>query len=175
MTRSQQEKKRGAAHFLGRFWLGIPSQKTGFPDYWRPAENAKEKLFHTSAFKRRTKLQRNNCKNLTKKVMCVFSFKEDTVREQMKRTDPRKPPRMVSHSDDPSCLLNICMPAKTSTDRRLDSTREVPVLTAAKQRGRGRQGGGEGDRERFLTMTTLEVVDMLGVWVHSANNSDIWW
>lgn len=52
----------------------------------------------------------------------------------MKRTEPRKPPRMVSHSVDPSCLLNICIPANTSTDSRLDSTREVPVFTATRQR-----------------------------------------
>lgn len=57
--------------------------------------------------------------------------KKDTVREQMKRTEPRNPPRMVSHSVDPSCLLNICMPAKTSTDSRLERTKEVPVFTAA--------------------------------------------
>lgn len=44
------------------------------------------------------------------------------------------PPRMVSHSVDPSCLLNICIPANTSTDSRLDSTREVLVFTALKQR-----------------------------------------
>lgn len=36
-------------HSLGRFWLGIPSQKTGFPDYWTPAVNAKEEFFHSSA------------------------------------------------------------------------------------------------------------------------------
>lgn len=59
-----------------------------------------------------------------------FSRLLNAVREQMKRTEPRKPPRMVSHSVDPSCLLNICIPAKTSTDRRLDSTREVPVFAA---------------------------------------------
>lgn len=52
----------------------------------------------------------------------------------MKRTEPRNPPRMVSHSVDPSCLLNICMPAKTSTDSRLDRTREVPVFTATMQK-----------------------------------------
>ena len=52
----------------------------------------------------------------------------------MKRTEPRKPPRMVSHSVEPSCLLNICIPANTSTDSRLDSTSEVPVFTAAKKR-----------------------------------------
>lgn len=40
---------------------------------------------------------------------------------------------MVSHSVDPSCLLNICMPANTSTDSRLDRTKEVPVFTAAMQ------------------------------------------
>lgn len=61
---------------------------------------------------------------------------KDTVREQMKRTDPRNPPRMVSHSVDPSCLLNICMPAKTSTDSRLDRTKEVPVFTATTQKSR---------------------------------------
>lgn len=55
---------------------------------------------------------------------------KDTVREQMKRTEPRNPPRMVSHSVDPSCLLNICMPANTSTDSRLERTKEVPVFTA---------------------------------------------
>lgn len=54
----------------------------------------------------------------------------------MKRTEPRKPPRMVSHSVDPSCLLNICIPAKTSTDSRLESTKDVPVFTAAKARDR---------------------------------------
>jgi len=61
----------------------------------------------------------------------ICSFKEDTVREQMKSTEPRKPPTMVSHSVEPSCLLNICMPANTSTDSRLDRTRDVPVFTAA--------------------------------------------
>ena len=58
---------------------------------------------------------------------------EDTVREQMKSTEPRNPPRMVSHSVEPSCLLNICMPANTSTLSRLDSTRDVPVFTATVQ------------------------------------------
>lgn len=59
-----------------------------------------------------------------------FSRLLNAVREQMKSTDPRKPPKMVSHSVDPSCLQNICIPANTSTDSRLDSTREVPVFTA---------------------------------------------
>ncbi|KAG9345397.1 hypothetical protein JZ751_009944 [Albula glossodonta] len=58
----------------------------------------------------------------------------DTVREQMNNTEPRNPPRIVNHSEDPSCRLNICMPANTSTDNKLDRTSEVPVLTA-----RGRQ------------------------------------
>lgn len=49
----------------------------------------------------------------------------------MNRTEPKKPPRMVNHSVDASCLLNICIPAKTNTDRRLESTRDVPVFTAA--------------------------------------------
>lgn len=52
----------------------------------------------------------------------------------MKRTEPRKPPRMVSNSVEPSCLLNICIPANTNTENRLDRTRDVPVFTA---RGRG--------------------------------------
>ena len=59
----------------------------------------------------------------------------------MKRTEPRKPPRMVSHSVDPSCLLNICIPAKTRTDSKLESTSEVPVFTAAKAR--------DGDQEQL--------------------------
>ncbi len=57
---------------------------------------------------------------------------KDTVREQTNSTDPRKPPRMVSHSEEPSCRLNICIPANTSTDSRLDNTRDVLVFTAIK-------------------------------------------
>ena len=52
------------------------------------------------------------------------------MREQIKRTDPSNPPRMVSHSVEPNCLLNICIPANTNTDSKLDSTRDVPVFTA---------------------------------------------
>uniref|UniRef100_A0A0E9XEH5 Uncharacterized protein n=1 Tax=Anguilla anguilla TaxID=7936 RepID=A0A0E9XEH5_ANGAN len=59
-----------------------------------------------------------------------FSRLLKAVKEQMNRTEPRNPPRMVNHSEEPSCRLNICMPANTSTDNKLESTREVPVLTA---------------------------------------------
>ena len=52
----------------------------------------------------------------------------------MKRTEPKKPPRMVSNSVEPSCLLNICIPAHPNTENRLDRTRDVPVFTAG---GRG--------------------------------------
>lgn len=61
---------------------------------------------------------------------------KDTVREQTNSTDPRKPPRIVSHSEEPSCRLNICIPANTSTDSRLDNTRDVLVFTAITQRDR---------------------------------------
>lgn len=59
-----------------------------------------------------------------------FSRLLKAVREQTNSTDPRKPPRMVSHSEEPSCRLNICIPANTSTDSRLDNTRDVLVFTA---------------------------------------------
>lgn len=67
---------------------------------------------------------------------------KDTVREQTNSTDPRKPPRIVSHSEEPSCRLNICIPANTSTDSRLDNTRDVLVFTAItteRQRQRERE------------------------------------
>lgn len=61
---------------------------------------------------------------------------KDTVREQTNSTEPRKPPTMVSHSDEPSCRLNICIPAKTRTDSRLDNTNDVLVFTAKTEKER---------------------------------------
>lgn len=56
---------------------------------------------------------------------------KDTVREKTNRPEPSRPPWMVSHSVEASWRLYICMPAKSSRDRREDSAKEVPVPTTA--------------------------------------------
>lgn len=65
-----------------------------------------------------------------------FQRVEDTVREKTKSPEPSRPPWMVSHSVEASWRLYICMPAKSSRDRRDDSAKEVPVPTT----GKGKKG-----------------------------------
>lgn len=51
------------------------------------------------------------------------------MREETNRPEPSRPPWMVSHSVEASWRLYICIPAKSSRDRRDDSASEVPVPT----------------------------------------------
>lgn len=71
MTHFIPRKKRGT-HSLGKFWLGIPFQIPGFPDYWMPAESIKE-IHLTVAFALNQKLQR---------TMCWWLGKENNTRAQ---------------------------------------------------------------------------------------------
>ena len=66
---------------------------------------------------------------------------QDTVREKTKRPEPSRPPWMVSHSVEASWRLYICIPAKSSRDRREDSASEVPVPTAGGDESGDRQSG----------------------------------
>lgn len=63
--------------------------------------------------------------------------KEDTVSEKTKRPEPSRPPWMVSHSVEANWRLYICIPAKSSRDRREDSASEVPVPTTGGDERRG--------------------------------------
>lgn len=69
---------------------------------------------------------------------------KDTVREKTKRPEPSRPPWMVSHSVEASWRLYICIPAKSSRDRREDSASEVPVPTTGGDERRDGQSGGPG-------------------------------
>lgn len=67
--------------------------------------------------------------------------REDTVREKTKRPEPSRPPWMVSHSVEASWRLYICIPAKSSRDRREDSASDVPVPTTAGRERRDAESG----------------------------------
>lgn len=68
--------------------------------------------------------------------------RKDTVSEKTNRPEPSRPPWMVSHSVEASWRLYICIPAKSSSDRREESASDVPVPTAA---GEARtRGAGSG-------------------------------
>lgn len=83
------------------------------------------------------------------------------MREKTKRPEPSRPPWMVSHSVEASWRLYICIPAKSSRDKRDDSASEVPVPTTGKRRdgesgpvlppgATGRFGKSRGSRARPL-------------------------
>lgn len=59
------------------------------------------------------------------------------MREKTKRPEPSSPPWMVSHSVEASWRLYICIPAKSSRDRREESASEVPVATTEGDKSRG--------------------------------------
>jgi len=58
--------------------------------------------------------------------------------------EPTNPPTIVMYSVEPSCALNICIPAKHSTTKVPDSINEGPVETP-----------GEKTRHLFNTAHTL--------------------
>lgn len=83
---------------------------------------------------------------------------EDTVSEKTKRPDPSRPPWMVSHSVEANWRLYICIPAKSSSDRREDSASEVPVPTTGgdERRGGVRRGPPSGSRRQIHQVPELE-------------------
>ena len=60
----------------------------------------------------------------------VYNVLKDTVKRSMKRNDPSSPPTMVMYSVEPSCCLNICIPANSTTVSVEDRRRDGPVDTA---------------------------------------------
>lgn len=63
------------------------------------------------------------------------------MREKTKRPEPSRPPWMVSHSVEASWRLYICIPAKSSRDRREESASEVPVPTTGGEEKRDGESG----------------------------------
>lgn len=50
-----------------------------------------------------------------------------TVNARIKRFDPKNPPKIVMTLDDPSCVLNSCIPANVIKQRMDETTHDTEV------------------------------------------------